>query len=105
MTVSVDVETARRTATVVIATSAVEDAATDKPWVLVVRDKKAVKQFVTLGLLGDTRVEVLQGIAKGETVIPKSKLGVKAGQRVRAHVEAVPTPTASHTAGKDPMGP
>jgi len=105
MTVSVDIETARRTATVVIPTSTLEDAATDKPWVLVVRDKKAVKQFVTLGLLGDTRVEVLQGVAKGEGVVPKSKLGVKAGQRVRKRVEAVPPPSAPHSAGKDPMGP
>lgn len=105
MTVSVDIETARRTATVVIPTSTLEDAATDKPWVLVVRDKKAVKQFVTLGLLGDTRVEVLQGVAKGEGVVPKSKLGVKAGQRVRKRVEAVSPPSAPHSAGKDPMGP
>ncbi len=105
MTVSVDVETARRTATVVIATSTLQDAATDRPWVLVVRDKHAVKQFVTLGLLGDTRVEVLQGIAKDEGVIPKSKLGVKAGQRVRARVEAVPQPTTPRAAGKRPMEP
>ena len=105
MTVSVDIETARRTATVVIATSTLEDAATDKPWVLVVRDKRAVKQFVTLGLRGDTRVEVLQGIAKGESVIPRSKLGIKDGQRVRAQVQAVPPPSAPRAAGKDPMGP
>ena len=105
MTVSVDIETARRTATVVVPTSTLEDAATDKPWVLVVRDKRAVKQFVTLGLLGDTRGEVLQGIANGEGVVPKSKLGVKAGQRVRARVATVPPPTAPHAAGKDPMGP
>jgi HlyD family secretion protein len=90
---------------VVIPTSTLEDAATDKPWVLVVRDKRAIKQFVTLGLLGDTRVEVLQGIAKGEGVIPKSKLGVKAGQRVRAEVQAVPAPSAEKPTGKDPMGP
>jgi HlyD family secretion protein len=105
MTVSVDVETARRTATVVIATSSLEDAATDKPWVLVVRDKRAVKQFVTLGLWGDSRVEVLQGVAKDEGVIPKSKLGIKAGQRVRARVKAVPPPIAAAAAGKDPTAP
>lgn len=105
MTVSVDIETARRTATVVIPTSTLQDAATDKPWVLVVRDKRAVKQFVTLGLLGDTRVEVLQGVAKNEGVIPKSKLGIKPGQRVRARVEAVPPPTAPRAAGKRPMEP
>ena len=92
MTVSVDIETARRTGTVVIATSAVQDAATDKPWVLVVRSKHAVKQFVKLGLRGDTRVEVLDGIAAGESVLPASKVGIKAGQRVRATVIAVPNP-------------
>ena len=105
MTVSVDIETARRTATVVIPTSTLQDAATDKPWVLVVRDKRAVKQFVTLGLLGDARLEVLQGVAKGEGVIPKSKLGIKAGQRVRARVAAEPPPTAPRAAGKRPMEP
>jgi HlyD family secretion protein len=103
MTVSIDIETARRTATVVIPTSALEDAATDKPWVLVVRGKHAVKQFVTLGLLGDTRVEVLQGVAQGEGVVPKSKVGVKAGQRVRAQVQAEPPPTQELATGKNPM--
>ncbi len=91
MTVSIDVETARRAAAVVIATSTVEDAATDKPWVLVVRGKHVVKQFVKLGLRGDNRVEVLEGIAVGEAVVPSSKVGVKAGQRVRAQVVTVPT--------------
>ena len=97
MTVSVDIETARRTATVVIASSAVQDAATDKPWVLVVRDERVVKQFVTLGLRGDTRVEVLGGIQEGEGVVPVSKTGVKAGQRVRATVIAVPLPLSAQT--------
>ena len=92
MTVSIDIETARRTGAVVIASGAVEDAATDKPWVLVVRDKRVVKQFVTLGLRGDTRVEVLGGIEAGEGVVPVSKTGVKAGQRVRATITAVPPP-------------
>jgi HlyD family secretion protein len=106
MTVSVDIETARRTAAVVIATSTLEDAATDKPWVLVVRGKRAVKQFVTLGLRGDTRVEVLEGIAAGEGVVPKSKTGVKAGQRVRARVQAVPAPDYhGPSKGQNPMAP
>ena len=105
MTVSADIETARRTATVVIAASTLEDASTDKPWVLVVRGKHAVKQFVKLGLRGDTRVEVLEGITAGEAVVPTSKTGVKAGQRVRAHMQAVPPPAAAHSTGKDPMGP
>ncbi|MFM9879130.1 MAG: efflux RND transporter periplasmic adaptor subunit [Burkholderiaceae bacterium] len=106
MTVSIDIETARRTATVVIPTSALEDAATDQPWVLVVRGNRAVKQFVTLGLRGDTRVEVLTGIKAGEGVVPVSKTGVKAGQRVRATtVPEPPGAQAKGNAGADPMKP
>jgi HlyD family secretion protein len=105
MTVSVDIETARRSAAVVVATSTLEDADTDKPWVLVVRDKHAVKQFVTLGLRGDTRVEVLDGISAGEGVIPKSKLSVKAGQRVRARVQDIPPLASAPAAGKSPVAP
>jgi HlyD family secretion protein len=105
MTVSVDIETARRTATVVIPTSTVQDAATDKPWVLVVRGKHVIKQHVVLGLRGDTRVEVLDGIAAGEGVVPKSKTSVKAGQRVQAKVVEESAPAAAHAAGMSPMGP
>lgn len=90
MTVSIDIETARRQAAVVVSTSTLEDAASDTPWVLVVRHKRAVKQFVTLGLRGDDRVEVLSGIAAGEGVVPVSKTGVKAGQRVRATAKPEP---------------
>jgi HlyD family secretion protein len=92
MTVSIDIETARRTASIVLPTSTLQDAASDAPWVLVVRDKRAVKQLVTLGLRGDAKVEVLSGVAAGEGVVPVSKTGVKAGQRVRATVTPEPPP-------------
>jgi HlyD family secretion protein len=99
MTVSIDIETARRAGTVVVPTSTLQDAATDQPWVLVVRDKRAVKQWVTLGLRGDTRVEVLSGVAAGEGVVPVSKTGVKAGQRVRATVTPEPPAQTKVSAG------
>ena len=103
MTVSIDIETARRTAAVVLPTSTLEDAASDKPWVLVVRDKRVVKQFVTLGLRGDTQVEVLGGIAAGEGVVPVSKTGVKVGQRVRARVTPEPPPTQAKAKVGQPL--
>ncbi len=106
MTVSIDIETARRTAAVVIPSSTLEDATSDKPWVLVVREKRAVKQVVTLGLRGDTRVEVLNGLAEGEGVVPVSKTGVKVGQRVRATVTPEPSgANAKGNAGAEPMKP
>ena len=100
MTVSIDIETARRTAAVVLATSTLQDATSDQPWVLVIRNQRAVKQFVTLGLRGDTRVEVLSGITVGEGVVPVSKTGVKAGQRVRARV----TPESAKAQSKASVG-
>jgi hypothetical protein len=39
----------------------------------------------------------------GEGVVPKSKTGVKAGQRVRPDMQAVPPPSREHAAGKNPM--
>ena len=102
MTVSIDIETARRTAAVVLPTSTLEDATSEQPWVLVVRGKRAVKQFVALGLRGDTKVEVLSGIAAGEGVVPVSKTGVKPGQRVRATVTPVAPPRAQATTTAGP---
>ena len=90
MTVSVDIETARRSAAVVVATSALQDAASNAPWVLVARGNYARKQFVKLGLRGDTRVEVTDGLAAGEGVITASKTGVRADQRIRAQMIAAP---------------
>ena len=92
MTVSVDIETARRTAAVVIPINTLAEASSEKPWVLVVRDNRVVKQFVKLGLRGDARVEVLEGIKAGESVVPVSKTGVKEGQRVRVTAINVPSP-------------
>jgi HlyD family secretion protein len=103
MTVSIDIETARRAAAVVVPTSTLEDAASDTPWVLVVRDKRAVKQFVTLGLRGDDRAEVLGGITAGEGVVPVSKTGVKAGQRVRATAKPEPPRTPAKASAGLPV--
>jgi HlyD family secretion protein len=103
MTVSIDIETARRAATVVLPTSTLEDAGSNAPWVLVVRDKRAVKQLVTLGLRGDSKVEVLSGIAAGEGVVPVSKTGVKAGQRVRATAVPVPPPAQAKVSAGLPV--
>ncbi|PWQ93796.1 efflux RND transporter periplasmic adaptor subunit [Leucothrix arctica] len=83
MTVSVDIETAKKAEALVIPTDALHDASSDAPWVLVVRNKHTVRQVVTLGLLGDENVEVLSGIKEGEPVILASLALIKADQRVR----------------------
>jgi HlyD family secretion protein len=68
MTVSLNIETARRHQVVLVATDALH--ALDKsPWVMVVRDGKTRKQAVQIGLRGAGWSEVLHGLAPGDKVI------------------------------------
>ena len=81
MTVSVNVETGRDPQAMVLPAGAIRDPG-PAPWVLVVRDGKAVRQPVTLGMRGDGTVQVLSGLAPGEAVVtPASPVGP--GHRVR----------------------
>lgn len=83
MTISVDIETAGKSDALVIPSKALHDKGSDQPWVLVVREKRAVRQDVTLGLLGDENVEILTGLEEGEQVIPANLVLIKDKQRVR----------------------
>lgn len=84
MTLSVEIETARRSGVLTVPTASVRDAAR-APWVLVARDGRAVRQAVTLGARGERFVEVLSGLAGGEPVIrPSSK--ARSGDRVQARI-------------------
>ena len=81
LTVSVNVETGRDPQALVLAAGAIRDPGAD-PWALVVRDGKASRQPVTLGIRGDGRVQVLTGLAAGEWVVsPAAAVGP--GRRVR----------------------
>lgn len=82
MTVSVDIEVARRAGTLLLPLNAVADAAGSRPHVLVVEDGLSTERAVTLGARDAEMVEVLSGLAEGVTVIPASA-GVVAGQKVR----------------------
>ncbi len=86
MTVSVDIETARRSNALVIPTGALHDASSNAPWVLVVRKNHTVKQPVKLGLRGDNSVEVLIGLKAGEAVILTAVGIIKADMHVRANI-------------------
>ena len=90
MTVSVDIETARRSGALTIPTGAIHDASSNAPWVLVVRNKRTVRQPVKLGLRGDNSVEVLTGIKAGEAVILTALGTITADMRVRTHLVTTP---------------
>ena len=83
MTVSVDIEVGRSANTVIAPTDAVHDLSSDQPWVLLVKDGRAARQTVKLGLRGDGRLEVLSGVAPGDRLIPASTPLITAGERVR----------------------
>lgn len=84
MTVSVDIETDRRAATLALTPDAVHEATGAAPWVLAVENGHAVRKPVKLGLRGERVVEVLEGLDEGARVVPVDNAGVRAGQRVRA---------------------
>ena len=82
MTVSVDIEVARRFDALVATADTVFDATGAHPWVLAVVDHRARKKAVTLGLKGEGRVEIREGVAAGDLLIGGAA-GVSPDQRVR----------------------
>ena len=83
MTVSVDIEIARRDNAIVVPSRAVHEPGNGVPWVLKADGGRARLQPVKLGLRGTGQYEVLDGLQPGDLVIP-STAGVRAGQRIRA---------------------
>ena len=84
MTVSVDIEVARSAGTVVVPAEVVREANSAQPWVLAVDGGRATRRAVKLGLKGDGRMEVLEGVAPGDLLVSAAQPAVKIGQRVRA---------------------
>jgi HlyD family secretion protein len=83
MTVSVDIEVARRAGTVIAPTDAVRELTGAQPWVLMVKDGRSIRQPVKLGLRGDGRLEIVEGVAPGDRLVPASNPLVTTGERVR----------------------
>ncbi|MDK9696885.1 MAG: efflux RND transporter periplasmic adaptor subunit [Siculibacillus sp.] len=97
MTVSVDIEVARRPDALVLPTTAVHDPLTRRAWVLVVEDGRAVRREVVVGLRGESRIEIVEGLAASDRVIPV-RAKVEAGDRVRP---VAPVSTGGGSAAAD----
>jgi HlyD family secretion protein len=82
MTVSVDIEVAAKDDALVLPVRSVHDALSGQPWVLGIKEGRAAKRAVKLGLRGNSQIEIIDGLAQGEAVIPQNS-GVLTGQRVR----------------------
>ncbi|MEZ4394377.1 MAG: efflux RND transporter periplasmic adaptor subunit [Polyangiales bacterium] len=92
MTVSVEIEVARKPSALSLAADAVRDAATSAPWVMVVTPEgRLARRAVRLGLRGDRAYEVAEGLRAGEAVVPVSAgASLAVGQRVRVDGAAGP---------------
>lgn len=82
MTVSVDIEVARRPKALVVTTAALHDQEGSTQWVLRVEGNHAVKVPVYLGLRSGGFAEVLDGLQEHDLVIPADSK-VAPGQRIR----------------------
>ena len=106
MTLSIEVETARRDAALVVPASALRgDGSSATATVLVERDGRAEARKVRLGLRTLEAAEVLDGLAAGDTVL----LGTTAqpGQRVRADLKtsvARPSTQGARNATREDAG-
>jgi HlyD family secretion protein len=83
MTVSVDIEVARLPHALSLVPEAIRDSASAAPWVMLVAEGRALKRRVKLGVRGDSRVEILDGLAEGDTVLRATGNTVAEGARVR----------------------
>lgn len=83
MTVSVNVETAKRARALAIPNDALSSIKGDKAVVLMVRDGKIQRQQITLGLRGLAMSEVKSGLSEGDQVLVDAESSLEDGTRVR----------------------
>lgn len=70
MTVSVDIEVARRANALAVPGRSVRDALSAHPWVMILRNGRAERQAVTLGIVGNSQTEIRAGLKAGDQIIP-----------------------------------
>jgi HlyD family secretion protein len=83
MTVSVDIEVAKREKAMLLATSAIHDADRAQPWVLLIENSKAKHQLVTIGIVSNGIAEITAGINEGDAVVTDPTARLKPGARAR----------------------
>lgn len=83
MTVSVDVEVARRPRALAVPLALLHDGDSAAPWVLKLQGGRAERQPVQLGLRGGGFAEVVKGLQPGDELVASSPR-VHEGSRVRA---------------------
>ena len=82
MTVSVDIEVARRAGALTLPTGYIHDAAGAKPYVLLAIDGRAHRRAVSIGARGPETIEILGGVAEGDLAIAVTDTAIVEGSRV-----------------------
>jgi HlyD family secretion protein len=104
MTVSVNIETARRASALAIPNDALLEATDGSYSVIAVRDGRTQSVAVALGLRGLTMSEVSSGLVVGDVVLANPT--VAAGRRVRVALQTAPVVAAGRAGSRDlPMPP
>ena len=89
MTVSVDIEVARRPQVLIVPMAAVHDADGAAPWVLRVEGRHAARRAVRLGLRSGGLAEVTDGLSERDVVVT-SPATLAPGARIRTTAAAAP---------------
>ena len=82
MTVSVDIEVARRPNAVVAPAETIREAAGAAPWVMVVENGRAKRQPIALGIVSAGKAEIVSGLDGGALVLPAASR-LPAGAKVQ----------------------
>jgi HlyD family secretion protein len=82
MTVSVEVEVARKAGALVLPSTAVRDLAAGHPWVLVASERRAVRREVGVGVIGEGLVEVTSGVTDTDAILVAAPPGLLPGARI-----------------------
>ena len=94
MTVSVDIEVARRPQALIVPLSAVHDADRGTPWVLRVEGRHAVRRVVRLGLRSSGLAEVTDGLTEGDSVVT-TPAALAPGARIRTAAFSATAPAST----------
>jgi HlyD family secretion protein len=81
--VKLEIELMRKTATLSLAAADIRNADSAEPWVMVAENGRTQRKMIKLGLRGNGKVEVVQGLHEGDFVIPVATFEIEAGKRVQ----------------------
>jgi HlyD family secretion protein len=86
MTVSVDIETARRNAVLILPSGSIHGAYSSLPWLMTLENGRAVRRNVRLGLHGNKQIEIVDGVKSG-TIVISAASKIEIGDRAKAAIK------------------